>query len=55
MGPQDMGTVAAGAARTFEFTVTFPDGGKPASATSGDNRYKDASTSVDYNWEMVSQ
>jgi spore coat-associated protein N len=55
MGPQDMGSVAAGASRTFEFTVHFPDGGKPANATSGDNRYKDASTTVNYDWELVSQ
>ena len=55
MGPQDMGTVANGASRTYEFTVTFPDAGKPATATSGDNRYKDASTEVTYNWELVSQ
>jgi spore coat-associated protein N len=55
MGPQDMGTVAAGASRTFEFTVHFPDGGKPAGPNAGDNRYKDASTTVDYDWEMVSQ
>ena len=55
MGPQDIGSVAAGASRTFEFTVKFPDGGKPAGPTSGDNRYKEASTTIDYDWELVSQ
>jgi len=55
MGAQDMNTVAPGAERTFLFTVEFPDGGTPADASSGDNRYKNASTKVDYDWEMVSQ
>jgi spore coat-associated protein N len=55
MGQQNMDTVAPGAERTFKFTVEFPDGGTPTSATTGDNRYKNASTEVDYNWEMVSQ
>ena len=54
MGPQAMGTVAPNAERTFLFTVEFPDGGTPANATTGDNRYKNAQTQVDYNWEMVS-
>ena len=45
--------VAAGAERKYQFIVKFPDGGKPADAFSGDNRYKNASTKVDYNWEMV--
>jgi len=54
MGQQAMGTVAPNAERTFKFTVEIPDGGTPANATSGDNRYKNASTEVDYNWEMVS-
>ena len=50
-----MGTVAPNAERTFLFTVEFPDGGTPSSATTGDNRYKNAQTQVDYNWEMVSE
>ncbi len=54
MGSQAMGTVAPNAERTFLFTVEFPDGGTPSSATTGDNRYKNAQTQVDYNWEMVS-
>ena len=54
MGPQAMGTVAPNAERTYLFTVEFPDGGTPSSATTGDNRYKNAQTQVDYNWEMVS-
>ena len=51
----NLGTVAPGAEKTYQFIVEFPDGGQPADAFSGDNRYKNASTTVDYNWEMVSQ
>jgi hypothetical protein len=51
----NLGTVAPSNERSYKFTVTFPDGGVPASATTGDNRFKNASTQVDYNWEMVSQ
>jgi spore coat-associated protein N len=54
MGSQAMGTVAPNAERKFLFTVEFPDGGTPSSATTGDNRYKNAQTQVDYNWELVS-
>jgi hypothetical protein len=51
----NLGTVAPGASKTYQFVVEFPDGGVPGSATTGDNRFKNASTTVDYNWEMVSQ
>jgi spore coat-associated protein N len=51
----NLGPIAPGASKTYQFIVEFPDGGVPASATTGDNRYKNASTTVDYNWEMVSQ
>jgi spore coat-associated protein N len=51
----DLDTVAVGAERDYRFDVTFPDGGKPIDANSGDNRYKNASTTVDYNWELVSE
>jgi len=49
-----MGTLNAGDARRYRFTVTFPDGGVPASATTGDNAYKGDNVTVDYNWESVS-
>jgi spore coat-associated protein N len=51
----DLDSVAIGAQRDYRFDVHFPDGGKPLTATSGDNRYKNASTTVDYNWELVSE
>jgi spore coat-associated protein N len=54
MPAQDMGDIAAHAERTYRFTVEFPDGGKPSGPTSGDNRFKLAKTTVDFNWESVS-
>ena len=51
----NLGVVGASDEKRYQFTVTFPDGGVPASATSGDNRFKNAQTTVDYNWELVSQ
>jgi spore coat-associated protein N len=54
MGTRAMGTIAAGANRTYKFTVTFPDGGVPSGPGAGDNLYKNAQTTVDYNWESVS-
>jgi spore coat-associated protein N len=49
------GTIAKGASHTYDFTVTFPDGGKPADASSGDNVYQNGSATVDFGWESVSQ
>ena len=49
------GTIAKGASKTYDFTVSFPDGGLPAGPTSGDNVYQSASTSVDFAWDAVSQ
>ena len=49
------GTIAKGASHTYDFTVTFPDGGKPADASSGDNVYQNGSATVDFAWESVSQ
>jgi hypothetical protein len=51
----NLGSVDASDEKRYQFTVTFPDGGVPSSATTGDNRFKNASVTVDYNWEMVSQ
>jgi spore coat-associated protein N len=54
MGTQTLGSFASGAARTYKFTVTFPDGGVPGSATTGDNAYKGSSTSVQFDWNATS-
>ncbi|MDQ1741630.1 MAG: spore coat-associated protein [Pseudonocardiales bacterium] len=54
MGARAMGTLASGDVHRYRFTVKFPDGGIPAGPTSGDNAYKGGSTTVDYDWESVS-
>jgi hypothetical protein len=54
MGVQTLGSFAAGAARTYKFTITFPNGGTPASPTTGDNAYKGSSMSVGYQWDAAS-
>jgi len=38
---------------TFQWTVTFPDGGAPVDAVSGDNAFQGSSVSVRYDWEMI--
>lgn len=50
----NFGTIAAGATHTFQFTVTFPDGGQPGSATTGDNAYQGSSMSIEFDWTAVS-
>jgi spore coat-associated protein N len=47
------GAFAAGAAHTYQFTVTFPEGGTPGSATTGDNAYKTSSMSIQFDWTEV--
>lgn len=54
MGAQSLGKFAAGEARTYKFSVTFPDGGTPSSATTGDNAYKGSSLSAGYQWDAAS-
>jgi hypothetical protein len=53
MGPVQLGAMPAGAARTFAFAVTLPDGGIPASATSGDNLFLGSQLTVRYDWTAV--
>jgi hypothetical protein len=49
MGTRPAGTIAKGATKSYDFTVSFPEGG------SSDNAYQGASTSVDFAWDAVSQ
>ena len=42
----------AAAAHTYTFTVTFPDGGTPGTATTGDNAYKGSSMTMQF-WPWV--
>jgi hypothetical protein len=51
----DLGSWPTGQAHTYTFTVTFPEGGQPGSATTGDNAYQGSSTKVTYNWTAVSE
>jgi hypothetical protein len=45
-----LGRFAAGEARRYTFTVRMPDGGAPASATTGDNAYQGAAMSAAFRW-----
>jgi spore coat-associated protein N len=54
MPKQDLGSWPAGEEHTYEFTVTFPQGGQPGSDTTGDNAYEGSSTSIDFTWDAVS-
>jgi spore coat-associated protein N len=53
VGTLAAGTFVAGASHTYQFTVTFPDGGTPGSATTGDNAYKSSSISIEVDWNEV--
>jgi spore coat-associated protein N len=55
MGARPAGTIAEGDSHTYDFAVSFPDGGKPADANSGDNVYQGDDVQVDFEWESVSQ
>ncbi|MFH1574280.1 MAG: hypothetical protein ABIG68_09870 [Acidobacteriota bacterium] len=55
VGTVAAGTFAAGDSRTYQFTITFPDGGTPGSNTTGDNAYKSSSMSIQFNWNEVQQ
>jgi hypothetical protein len=49
--PLSLGTfTASGGAHTYEFTVTFPDGGTPPANDQGDNRYQNAQLTVQFDW-----
>ena len=53
---KNCGPFAAGASTQYTFTVTFPDsdfGSSPATRGS-DNKYKNCSTKVEFDWEAVS-
>jgi spore coat-associated protein N len=45
----DLGTWAPGATHTYDFTVTFPDGGSGGA----DNAYKSAGVTVAFDWTAV--
>ena len=47
------GAFAAAESRDYLFTVTFPNGGDPGGATTGDNAYKSSSMSIQFDWNEV--
>lgn len=49
----DLGRLAPDDARTFRFSVSFPNGGTPSSPLTGDNVYQGAQASVGYRWDAV--
>jgi len=53
MAPVDCGVYAAGATKMYKFTVTFPDGGDPATAHAGDNAFQGTTFSIRYDWTAV--
>jgi hypothetical protein len=55
MPAQDLGSWPAGEAHKYTFTVTFPEGGVPSGATTGDNAYKDSTTKIDFSWTATSE
>jgi spore coat-associated protein N len=53
MGSLALGTYAPNEAHAYQFAVTFPDGGTPATDTTGDNAYKASSVSLSYDFAEV--
>ena len=49
MGSEALGTFAPSDLHRYQFTVTFPNGGSGGA----DNAYKNATASVQYDWESV--
>jgi hypothetical protein len=50
LGSRPLGSVGPGEARTFKFTASLPDAGRPATATGGDNAYAGSGLTVRYAW-----
>jgi archaellum component FlaG (FlaF/FlaG flagellin family) len=55
MPAKDLGSWPAGQKHRYTFTVTFPEGGTPSSATTGDNAFKDSATKIDFTWTATSE
>jgi hypothetical protein len=53
MSTQRLGVLRAGKARHYHFAVTLPDGGAPAPGAIGDNAYKGASMTADFDWNAT--
>jgi hypothetical protein len=53
MPERALGLIGPGQARSYAFAASLPEGGTPASATTGDNAFAGASTSVRYQWSAT--
>jgi hypothetical protein len=53
MGSVGLGTFAAGVSHDYQITLTFPDGGTPASNTTGDNAFQGSSLTFQLDWTSV--
>jgi hypothetical protein len=54
LAQHDLGSWAAGAERTYSFTVTLPDQGRDVSGVGLDNAFMGATTTAAFNWTAVS-
>jgi hypothetical protein len=50
LGEVALGTIASGAHRDYEVTVSLPESGDPGTVYGGDNRYQGASLSLGFEW-----
>ena len=48
------GAWAPAVAHTYDFSVTFPNGATPTGPTQGDNNYKKATMSIQFDWVSTS-
>jgi len=55
MPARPAGTIAKAGTKTYDFSVSFPDGDASSGTSGSDNAYQGASTSVDFAWNAVSQ
>ena len=53
MGSISLGTFAAAVSHDYQITLTFPDGGTPASNTTGDNAFQGSSLTFQLDWTSV--
>ena len=50
LGSRALGSIGPGESRTFKFTASLPDGGRPPGGTAGDNAYAGSGLTVRYAW-----
>jgi hypothetical protein len=50
LGSRALGSIGPGDTRTFKFTASLPEGGRPPGGTAGDNAYAGSGLTVRYAW-----